>query len=149
VCIYIYMYICFCGQRVWNLLKYTEEWRFSMETFEWGESVWMGNRRQNVSGRPVSVATETVKQQIEQRIHDYRRVTIDEIAIQFNTSHSSACNIVHEDLGYRKGCSRWGPKTDVRWCTADDFSGSFGLSCSWRRCLSPSNCDRGRVLGVP
>jgi transposase len=40
------------------------------------------NGRQNASdehrrGRPVSVTTETVKQQIEQRICDYRRVTID------------------------------------------------------------------------
>jgi len=25
----------FCGQRVWNLLKSTEEWRFSMETVVW------------------------------------------------------------------------------------------------------------------
>ena len=31
----------FCGQRVWNLLKSTEEWRFSMETVVWvrGECV--------------------------------------------------------------------------------------------------------------
>ena len=73
------------------------------------------NGRQNVSdehwsGRPVSVATETVKQQIEQRIHDYRRVTIDEIAVQFNVSHSSAYSIVHDDLRYRKVCSRWVPR---------------------------------------
>jgi len=25
----------FCGQRVWNLLKSTEEWRYSMETVVW------------------------------------------------------------------------------------------------------------------
>jgi hypothetical protein len=45
------------------------------------------NGRQNDSdehrsGRQVSVATEKVKQQIEQRIRDYRRVTIDEIAVE-------------------------------------------------------------------
>jgi hypothetical protein len=73
------------------------------------------NRRQNVSvehqsGRPVSVATETVKHQIEQRIHDYRRVTIDKIAVEFNMSHDSAFSIVHDDLGYRKVCSRWVPR---------------------------------------
>jgi hypothetical protein len=61
-------------------------------------------------GRPVSVATETVKQQIEQRIRDYRQVTIDEIAIAFNMSLGSAYSIVHNDLGYRKVCSRWAPK---------------------------------------
>jgi hypothetical protein len=69
------------------------------------------NRRQNVSdehrsGRPVSMATETVKQQIDQRICDYRRVTIDEIAVEFNMSHGSAYNIVYNGLGYRKVCSR-------------------------------------------
>ena len=53
------------------------------------------------------MATETVKQQIEQRIRDYRRVTVDEIAVEFNMSHGSAYNIVHDDLGYRKVCSRW------------------------------------------
>jgi histone-lysine N-methyltransferase SETMAR len=51
-----------------------------------------------------------VKQQIEQRIRDYRRVTIDEIVLTFNMSHDSAYNIVHNDLGYRKVCSRWIPK---------------------------------------
>ena len=60
--------------------------------YEWVERFQI--RRQNVSdehrsGRPVSVATETVRQQIRQRIHDYRRVTIDEIAIKFNINHSS------------------------------------------------------------
>jgi len=62
------------------------------------------------SGRPVSVATETVKQQIEQRIRDYRRVTIDEIAVELNMSHGSAYSIVHDDLGYRRVCSRWVPR---------------------------------------
>jgi len=61
-------------------------------------------------GRPVSMATETVKQQIEQRIRDYRRVAIGEIAVEFNMSHGSAYDIVHDDLGYRKVCSRWVPK---------------------------------------
>jgi len=40
-----------------------------------------------------------VKQQVEQRIRDYRRVTVDEIAAAFNMSHGSAYNIVHNDLG--------------------------------------------------
>ena len=75
--------------------------------------------RQNVSdehrsGRPVSVATELVKQQIEQRIRDYRRATIDEIAVEFNMSHGSAYNIVHDDLGYRKSVQQMGPKAVVR-----------------------------------
>jgi hypothetical protein len=61
------------------------------------------------SGRPVSVANETVKQQVEQRICDSRRDTIDEIAVELNMSHGSAYSFVHDDLGYRKVCSRWVP----------------------------------------
>jgi hypothetical protein len=73
------------------------------------------NGRQNVSdehpsGRPVAVATETVKQQIQQRICDYRRVTIDETAMELNMSHGSTYNIVHDNLGYTEVCSRWVPR---------------------------------------
>ena len=56
------------------------------------------------------MATETVKQQVDQRIHDSRRVTIDEILIEFNMSHGSAYNTVHDDLRFRKVCSRWVPR---------------------------------------
>ena len=78
--------------------------------YEWVERFQIG--RQNVSdehwsGRPVNIATETVKQQSEQLIRDYRRVIIDEIAVEFNMSHGCAHNIVHDDLGCRKVCSRW------------------------------------------
>jgi len=73
------------------------------------------NGRQNVSddhqrGRPVSVATETVKQLIERQIHDYRRVTIVKISVAFNMSHGCAYSIVHDDLGYGKVCSSWVPR---------------------------------------
>jgi hypothetical protein len=72
--------------------------------FEWVER--FQNGRQNISdehrsGKPISMASETVKQ----RILDYRPVTIDEIALEF-MSHGSAYYIVHDDLGYRKVCSR-------------------------------------------
>ena len=81
--------------------------------YEWVQR--FQNRRQNIcdehrSGRPVSTATETMKQQIEQQICDYRRVTIDEIAIEFSMSHGSVYSIVHDDLGYRKVCGRWVPR---------------------------------------
>jgi hypothetical protein len=56
------------------------------------------------------VATETVKQQIEQWICDYTQVTIDEIAVEFNMSHGCAYSIIHNDVGYRKVCSRSVPR---------------------------------------
>ena len=80
---------------------------------EWVERFQKGRRNasdEHWSGRPVSVTTETVKQQTEQRIHDYRRVTIDEIAVEFNMCRGSAYNIVNDDLGYRKVCSRSVPR---------------------------------------
>jgi len=33
-----------CGQRVWNLLKSTKEWRFSMQTVVWLSLVWSYER---------------------------------------------------------------------------------------------------------
>ena len=45
------------------------------------------------------MASVTAKQQVEQRILDSRRVTVDEIAAEFNISHGSAYNIFHNDLG--------------------------------------------------
>jgi len=51
-----------------------------------------------------------VKQQNEKQIRDYRRVTIDEIAVEFNMSHGSAYNIVNDDLRFRKVCSRCVPR---------------------------------------
>jgi hypothetical protein len=62
------------------------------------------------SGRPVSVATDTVKQQIEQRTRDRSRVNIDEIAVELNMTHGSAYDTVHDDVEYRKVCSRWVPR---------------------------------------
>jgi len=52
--------------------------------YEWVER--FQNGRQNVSDehrrrRAVSVATETVEQQMDQRIRDYRLVTTDKIAV--------------------------------------------------------------------
>ena len=70
------------------------------------------------------MATETVKQQIEQRIRDYRRVIIDEIAVAFNTSHGCAYNIVHNDLGCMKVCSRWVPRQ-----FSDDHEHAWQTNC--------------------
>jgi transposase len=69
--------------------------------YEWVERFQNGRQKvsdEHWSGRPGSVATERVKQQIEQRIQDYRRVTIDKIAVEFNMSNGFAFNIIHNDL---------------------------------------------------
>ena len=94
-------------------VQYGDSCLCQRKVYEWVER--FKNGRDNVSdekrsGRPVIVATETVKQQIEQRIRDNRRVTIDEIAVEFHMSHGAAYKIVHDDSGYRKVCSRWIPR---------------------------------------
>jgi len=43
-------------------------------------------------------------------ILENRRVTIDEVANHFEISHGSACDIIHNRLGFRKVCARWVPK---------------------------------------
>jgi len=68
------------------------------------------NTDEHRHGRLVSVTTETVKQQIEKRIRDNRRITIDEIAVQFSMRNGSAHSIVHDELGCRKVCSRCVPR---------------------------------------
>jgi len=70
------------------------------------------------------VATETVKQQIEQRIRDYRLVTVDEIDVEFNMSHGCAYSIVHNDPGYREVFSRWVP-----WQLSDDHKRARQTIC--------------------
>ena len=77
----------------WNLQKNDGDNCLSQgRVYEWVEIC--QNRRQNVSdehgsGRPGSVAIKTVEQQIEQWIRNYRRVTIDETAVEFNMSNGA------------------------------------------------------------
>ena len=80
------------------------------------------NGRQNVSdedrrGRPVSVTTEKVKQQIEQQIRDYRKGTIDEIAVAFNivTTLRTILFIITSGIGK---------------CVTDGFQGSCPMITS-------------------
>jgi hypothetical protein len=47
---------------------------------------------------------------IEGLIQENRRIRLRDIADELNISTGSVHNIVHEQLGYRKVCSRWVPK---------------------------------------
>ena len=39
-----------------------------------------------------------------------RRVLLQDLEEEFNLSHGTIWDIVHERSGYRKGCSRWVPR---------------------------------------
>ena len=44
------------------------------------------------------------------RLRANRRVLLKELEEQFNLSHGTILDIVHECLGYKKVCSRWVPQ---------------------------------------
>ena len=59
------------------------------------------------SGRP-STSADLVPA-IEENVRANRQVLLKELEEQFNLSHGTIWDIVHERLGYRKVCSRWVP----------------------------------------
>lgn len=62
------------------------------------------------SGRP-SVISEELVQQVEKKVRDDRRVTLDTLKESFpHVSRSLLGEIVSERLGFRKLCARWVPK---------------------------------------
>jgi len=84
------------------MVQYGDSCLSQGRVYEWAER--FRNGRQNIndkhrSGRPVSVASETVKQQVEQRIRDYRRVTVDEIAAAFNMALRAILSIMTSGIG--------------------------------------------------
>jgi hypothetical protein len=62
------------------------------------------------SGRPSSSTTDDNVCRIEGLIQENRRIRLRDIADEHNISIGTVQNIVHEQLGYRKVCSRWVPK---------------------------------------
>ena len=57
----------FCGQRVWNLLKSTEEWRFSMETVIWVRGECMNGWKDFKTDDKMSVMNTRVGEQLAWR----------------------------------------------------------------------------------
>ena len=76
------------------------------------------------SGYP-STSADLVHE-IEETVHANRRVLLKELEEQFNLSHGTIWDIVHECLGYRKVCSRWVP----RQLTEDHKKTCMGASLS-------------------
>jgi len=51
---------------------------------------------------------------IEETVHANRRVLFKELEEQFNLSHGTIWDIVHDRSGYRKVCSRWVPQQPTK-----------------------------------
>ncbi len=61
------------------------------------------------SGRP-SVVNDDLVKRIETKIRADRRVTFDELKLNFDVSRGTLYSIVHDRLQFRKLCARWVPK---------------------------------------
>ena len=76
------------------------------------------------SGRP-STSADLVHA-IEETVRANHRVLLKDLEEQFNLSHGTIWDIVHECLGHRKVCSRWVP----RQMTEDHKENRMGASLS-------------------
>ena len=84
----------FCGQRVWNLLKSTEEWRFSRsQLFESGESVWMGGK---ISKRKTKLQWWTPEWETSLRGNRDNETADQVTRLQVSHYWRNCCRIQHE-----------------------------------------------------
>jgi hypothetical protein len=73
------------------------------------------NGRTNVtgedrSGRPITSSSVTSVDRVNTLIQESRRITVSAVANVLDISYGSAYSIMHDELKYRKVCSRWIPK---------------------------------------
>ena len=61
-------------------------------------------------GRPKTVTTPEIIDQIHELILEYRRILAKPIAEQLGISRERAGSIIHEDLNIRKLSAKWVPK---------------------------------------
>lgn len=93
------------------------------------------------SGRP-SVSLGLVAE-IDAVLKKNRRVSLTELEGSFNLSRGTLWNIVHEQLDYRKVCSRWVP----RQLTEDHKSGRMGSSLNFlQRYAEEGESFLGRIV---
>jgi len=81
--------------------------------YEWIQKFqhgWTSLKGEERAGLPSTSITDSNVEDVRVMILENRRVTIDEVANHFEISHSSAYDIIHNRLGFRKVCARWVPK---------------------------------------
>lgn len=60
-------------------------------------------------GRPKTATTPEIVEKIHNIVLDDRRVKVSEIALAMRISEKRVQNILHQELGMRKLCTRWMP----------------------------------------
>jgi len=81
--------------------------------YEWIEKFQHGQKsvkNEERAGRPSTSITDSNFEDAHAMILENRRVAIDKVANHFEISHGSACDIIHNRLGFRKFCAKWVPK---------------------------------------
>ena len=92
-------------------------------------------------GRPKTVTTPEIIDQIHELISEDHRISANSIAEQLGISHELVGSIIHEDLDMWKLSTKWVPKclnTDQKcqWCQSEQFWNFFGTiqmisCCDW------------------
>ena len=110
----------FCGQRVWNLLKSTEEWRFSMEIVVWVRGECMNGWKDFETGDKMSVMNTGVGDQLAWQVRHWNSRSSSESVItgesllkklpQHSTWVMALRTILSTMTVYTKVCNRWVPR---------------------------------------
>lgn len=96
-------------------------------------------------GRPSSVSTDALREQIDAAIQENRNVRLSVLADQFDVAYGTAQRIVSEELGYRKICARWIPKT----LSTDEKNMRFCCSMeNLQRFLAEGNSFLDRIIAA-
>lgn len=89
-----------------DCLDYSNVYRWCKK-FEEGRTSLVDEPR---SGRPSTSVTDNNIGRVDRAIKENRRISVAVLSAECGISYGSAWDIVHEQLGYRKVCSRWVPK---------------------------------------
>ena len=87
--------------------------------------------------QPVGITMLATLQQAEDFIQADKRVTIDAVATTIGCSHGQSYNVMHEQLGFHKVCSRWVPYQ----LTPQHKSQRMGLSLQHLKCYQDEGDD--------
>jgi hypothetical protein len=95
------------------LVQYGDNCIGQRKVYEWVEG--FKNGRMNVTGEdrsgcPITSSSVTNVDCVNTLIQENRRITVSAVANVLDISYGSAYSIMHDELKYRKVCSRWVPK---------------------------------------
>ena len=97
----------FCGQRVWNLLKSTEEWRFSTETVVWVSGECMNGRKDFKMEDKTSVMNTGVGDQLALQLRQWNSRLSSESMTTGSHYWWNCCRFQHQSRLCVQYCPWW------------------------------------------